>query len=260
MDSNRFQLFLYENGKKKINPIVLVFLAIQLLLIIIIFIIVAWINSSNDVIDNDAERYEKLPELTIENLADKVSALTESEIKSIQKKVFEIVSENSKSINVDIKAKIRDDNVHYIAFDRHHTSYLNMTIDIPNLEQSYEVFYSSNAVIDPEVPTYVLCLEDDADIVYKDFKCKSSDDESIRDTMIETFIKFFDFDYFSAYISTDDSSTIVIDPSITYDNDEATKKSYIAEAKGAVESLGFSPDKYNYYVRTAADVDYINRR
>ena len=259
MASNWSKLFLRPDGGKMVSPLVLIFIALQALIIVVVIINIVMLNDDKAAND-DLERYKKLPELSVTGLANKAPDLTESEISDIQKKIFKIVSENTSNISTnEIEAKIRGENVHMRSFDEN-TKYLNMTIDIPSLEQSYEVFYSSNAVIDPDVSTFVLCLDDDTEKVYENFECKSSDNASIRDTVVSSYLGRFRFEYFSAYFDPEKPNTITISPSVTYDNDEATKKGFVNEVKLSIESLGIPSSRYEYYVRTAADVNYYNPR
>lgn len=257
MESNWSKRFLYRDGRREMSPMLLAFIALQILLIVAVIFTIIRI-SDDGVAKNDTERYEKMPELTISGLKDKATFLSETAVKDIQKKAFKIVSENSESVNKSsIKATIRDGKIFAEKFgDR--SNYINMIIDIPDLEQSYQVFYSSNAVINPEVSSYVLCLNEEGDKIYKNFECKSSDNESIRQTMLETYIRYYDFNYFSAYVKEDNPNAIVISPSVTYDNSKSTMDSYVEEAMQAVDALGFPSDNYYYYVRTAADVNYDN--
>lgn len=260
MESDWSKKFLMRNGERRVSPIVLVFIALQVLLLIVFLVSMAQLKDDN-MAKTDAEYYANKPELTIVGLADKYPDLTEYDISNIQKKVFDIISENTSSLDTAVEATIRDDSFHARSFNEN-TKYMNAIIDIPSLEQSYEFYYSSNAVLDPEVSTYVLCLDGDARIIYENFECKSSDSESIRDRIIPAYINYLnpDFDYFSIYLNPDKADTIVISPSVTYNNSETTKADYIREAKESIQSLGFSPEKYTYYVRTLADVNYDNNR
>lgn len=257
MESNWAKRFLYENGQKRVRPIVFVFIAIQVLLLLVVIANIIQLNDDGGPID-DLERYKRLPELAINNLSNQAQILSDSEVENIQKKVFKIVSENSSDINTrEIKAVIREGSLFAKDFNGR-TKYARMIIDIPSIEQSYEVFYSSNAVIDPEVSTYALCLNNDADVVYKNFKCTSSDKESIRQQIVETYLNYFGFEYFSAGINPVAPKTIIISPSVSYNNDEKIKTRYINEVKNAIDSLGIPSSSYEYYVRTAADVNYDN--
>lgn len=259
MASNWSELFINNNGTKKASPILLIFIAFQALLLVVVLVTIIWFNNDK-VPDDDFTRYKRIPELAVENLDNKIPDLKNYQIESIQKKVFQIVSENTDSVDTDnIKAVIRNDETHLHTFDGQST-YFNIILDIPEIEQSYRVIYSSNAVVDPEVSTFVLCLEDDEEIIYQDFDCKSSDDKSIKEKIVAAYLKLFnsEYEYFSAYISQDDASKIVISPSVTYDNDEATKAKYINEVKASIESLGMPSESYTYYVRTADDVNYRN--
>ncbi len=249
--------FLNSNGQKKASPIFIAFIAFQLLLIIVIIVSVSQISDDRTA-KNDAERYERMPELTIKDLAKKAPGLSEDDIADIQKKVFKIASENNSNMNADkIEAVIRGDKFYKHSFNKQ-TLYLHMTIDIPELQQSYDVIYGSNAVLDPEVATFVLCL-DDEEVIYKDFKCKSSDSESIRDEIVPRYLQRFGFEYYTAYIDSNNPKTVIISPSATYENSEETKAAYIKEVKDSIDSLGISSERYNYYVRTAADVNYENQ-
>ena len=256
-NSSWSHFFIEKNGSKRLSPIATAFIIAQIVLFIVIIATVIWINTDK-VPDNDVTRYEKIPELTIKDLSQKASILTERDIKDIQKKVFQIVSENTKSIDIDkVELVIRNGETHAQTF-RNNSKYVSMIVDIPSLEQSYQVFYSTNAVIDPNISTFVLCLDDSIKKVYPDFKCKSSDDESIKHTIVSSYLRYFSFEYFSAYIKPDDPKTIIISPSVTYNNSEETKAKYVEEVKESIKSLGLRPDVYEYYVRTAKDVNYRN--
>ncbi len=255
--NNWSQFFIDKNGSKRINPLALVFIIFQVILLVAIIITIIWVNSDK-IADNDATRYEKIPELTIKDLAKKAPSLSEQEIAGIQKKLFQIVSANTTTINVDkIEATIRDDKTHEQKFE-HDAKYLNMIIDIPSLKQSYQVFYSTNAIIDPDITTFVLCLDEHTEAIYGDFNCKTTDNESIRETIVSSYLNYFNFEYFSVYIDSKDPETIIISPSVTYNNSESTKASFIKEVKDAIDSLGMYPNAYEYYVRTAKDVNYKN--
>jgi len=255
MESKWSQFFLSKDGSKRLNPIAIVFILIQLLLLIAAIATIVIITDNPA--DDDAAHYEKIPELTIEGLPDKAPSLTESEIVDIQKKLFETVSANANSINMrEIKATIRNGIVHEYTFDN--SNYLNLIVDIPSLEQTYELFYSSNAVLDPEVSTFVLCPDEFIESNYQDFNCKNGDDASIRDLIVSSYLSHFKFEYFSAYIDSDNPKTIIISPSVTHDNSTTTKNQYIAEVKGAIDSLGLKSSSYQYYVRTTEDINYDN--
>ena len=258
MESNWSKRFLYENGTRKAKPIVLIFICVQALFVV--FLIITLLQLNNDELPkDDAERYRRMPELSISDLSKKASILTEAEVADIQKKVFKIVSENTPTVNsTKIAAAIHNDVVNAHSFSEH-TKYVNMIIDIPELEQSYEVFYSTNAVIDPDVSTIVLCPDESKELTYPNFKCKSSDDKMYsRDQILAAYLKYFNSDKFSAYVSPDNPKQIIISPSITYNNDDKTKAKYINDVKDFIKSIGLAPGKYKYYVRTAADVNYNN--
>ena len=254
MDNNRLRHYESNNDNKKINPVILVFAGIQAILIILAIATIVRMNSDNITEDNPAYE-EKTPQFTIKDLAKKASILNQDDVTNIQKKVFKIIAKNTNSIDVNtVEATIRDDMIYQQSFGDN-VKYLNMTIDVPDLKQSYDVYYSPNAVLDPEESTFVLC-SDGEELIYKDFDCKGSDNVSIRNTIVKTFLGYFKFNYFTAYADADNPTNVIISPSVTYNNSEATKSGYIDEVRSAIDSLGISPDDYTYYVRTAADVSY----
>lgn len=254
MASRWSQLFLQQNGKKRISPILLIFIAFQLLILVVIIVNIVTVN--NGEVDDDATRYRKMPELTIKDFSAKMPTLSDYEITDIQKRVFKIVSENTSNISTeDIEAVIREEDTHVRDFGNN-VVFANMIVDIPSLGQTYQLIIGTNAVLDPEISAFVLC-PDAAKLANSSFNCKSSDMD-IRNKIVPTYLRYFKFEYFSAYITAEKPDTITISPSVTYDNNEPTKNSYINEVRDSVESLGVSPDSYKYYVRTADDVNYRN--
>ncbi|MBR3322548.1 hypothetical protein IKG13_00575 [Candidatus Saccharibacteria bacterium] len=257
MEPNWLQRFSNNDGEaKKINPVVAVFVVIQVILFVLVIITIARLKG-DDVTENDVAYNKKAPELVVNGLKDAASFLKESDIADIQKKIFKVVAKSTNDINTDkIEATIRSDTVYLQSFDEN-TNYLKMTIDIPSIEQSYNVIYGSNAVLDPEVSTFVLCPDSKEEVVYKNFKCKNGDDESIRHKVVAKYLRLFSKrnNHFSAGAGDSSSDVITIAPS-SFNNSEATKTSYINEVKASIDSLGMSSDDYKYYVLTAADVDY----
>ena len=258
MESKWSRFFIDKNGNKVLSPVARAFIIAQIILLILVIAVIAWI-SNEEAPDDDVARYEKIPELTIKDLAKNAPILSQTEVVDIQKKLFKTVSTNTSNIKTDkIEAIIRNDVTHAETFDNK-SKYLNMIIDIPSLKQSYEVIYSSNAIIDPNISTFVLCLDENTEVIYENFQCKSSEGANIRHMAIAAYLKLFKYEYFSAYVKTDDPSTIVISPSITYDNDNATKAKYINQVKTSIASLGLYSNNYKFYVRTAKDVNYENK-
>ena len=133
-------------------------------------------------------------------------------------------------------------------------------MDIPNLQQSYQVYYKypidTAEVLTTENPFAILCLEDKAQIIYPNFKCRSSYPTNIRQQIASDYIKFLEFDSFSIAIDNNDPTQININP-ITDVTDEVAKE-YIAQTKASIQDLGVSPEIFKYHIIQKADLNYDN--
>ena len=253
---------MYNNDQKIINPIAIVFIFFQLTLAIIIAAILN--NAISDDEINYAD-YDQQPQVVIENLSNKVPELLPGDITEIQRELLRTIQMNIPDIRADkAKAVIRNNIINH-QFDNQDFNLLNINVDLPQLEQSYRIFYRYEKnrkewYPDPHKFLIVICPRTFSDIGYPDFKCHDEYDQKIEHGIVAEFINYLNpyFDYFSVYIESSEIDKIIINPSVTYDNDETTKSRYIKEVKDAIESLGISPDIFKYYVRTLEDVNYYN--
>ncbi len=245
---------------KRISAPVAVFVCIQVIFLALIIISIRAFTG-NDKIENRSDR----PTLSLEGLAtDESSGFSRAVVDDIRHSLTETVLLNTPNLDSSgTKAIVRDGSLKIASFDHYGFSNFSVIVDLPDLRQSYQIFYKYPVASDSgdttdNNPRTVLCLDDNYDIIYPEFDCKAAYPPETRRQIASDYLKFFDFDYFSAYIEPKNPSTIVISPSVSYDNDDETKARYIDEVKSAVESLGLSPDSFTYYVRTAEDVNYYN--
>lgn len=260
-----------ESGQTQFNfrlkPLPAMFLIIQIILLILLIISVPKLFQDEKIADTPAEGLS----VKMVNASDVIPEDYSGWTKMVEWALFDTVSNNAgdKKFSKDVSVFIREGSVRSREFEQAGINYVRAIIDVPEIEQSYEFFlkYPNNpeAVNAVEYgnpsaakPYSILCIEDKKDIIYPDFDCKDSPEYFNRQKIVSGMLGYFFFDYFSPYLSFDGDNTVIISPSVTYDNDEATKTKYIEEVKAAIESLGVSPDDFRYYVRTAADVDYYN--
>ena len=244
-----------ENEQSKIPVAILVFIIIQ-----IVFIIFLAISISNLLEDDTKLKREDQPEITISNLKTLVSDLSDEYASDIQHSLTEIVELNTTNLGItDSSATIREESLNTVKSDYKGSKIISYIVDIPNLQQSYQMFYAypiNTNLGAPSTNNYraILCLEDEKQIVYPDFECYSPFSSDARREIIGEYLGYFEFEYFSATLD-DDNVTVIISP-ISESVTETTKKAYINQTKEAIKSLGISPDLFEYKVLTQADMTY----
>lgn len=257
-----------EQPRPRVKLSTIIFLSVQAVLIILVVL------SVSKFLQNDKIKNAPGQDLSIKiiNVTDAIpadySGWTEIIEWAFLNTILENVDGNALAKN-ETSAYLRDGSIKAQRFESYGVNYVRAIVDIPNLEQSYEIFleypdnkdaisaveYSESEVAKPYS---ILCLDDNSEKIYPDFDCHESPGYYTRQKIVANTLGYFYFDYFSAYLDPNGPGTVIISPSVTYDNDDATKAQYIEEVKTAIKSLGISPDLFTYYVRTAADVNYRN--
>ena len=246
---NKFQQYIQQ------NPIIVgIFIIFQIIFIVLLIFVFKNINTGTFEISN----------LSVTNLTKDIKDLPSGSAESIQRVLYDTIALNGGTLTSieNSDAQIRDNTLVELYFDKQNMHYVMFVVDIPSLQQSYQIFHewtdqASNPYYMTNRGTMVMCpLEND--IIYSDFKCHDDFNHLGQNIVTSEFIQYFNprFNYFSAYLNLDNPSVIIINPSVTYDNDAATKSRCIEEVKATINSLGISPDYYEYYVRTATDVNY----
>ncbi len=260
-DNNQAQSF-------RLQPLTAIFVLFQIVLVLLLVFSIPKIFQNDQIKDTPTEGLSA----KITNASDAIPENYSEWTKMLEWALLDTISENAgnkKLFGSQASAKIRDDSIKTQYFKKSGTNYIRAIIDIPEYEQSYEVFltYPDNPdavkmveYSNPDIakPYSILCVKEKSDIIYPDFDCQESSDYFNRQRIVAKLIGDFDFEYFSAYFDSDDKSKIIISPSVTYNNSEAVKAKYIEEVKNAISSLGINPNDYKYHVRTAADVNYYN--
>lgn len=242
---------------RRISPIVAVFIILQIFFIIFLIATIHNITQENEVGRDDK------PKTIIENLSAEAEDLPDSYVEDIERSLTETMEQNLGSIDTaNTTIKIRDGSLKVQKFDNYGFRALSMVVDIPSLQQSYQIFYkypidhtesTSSAYFNN--PRAVLCLDETTEILYPDFKCKAAYPKETRYKIAADYLRYFDFNYFSTSVDEDDPTTIRINPA-EYSITDEQKESYIQETKDAIESLGISSELFKYKIITPSDLNY----
>lgn len=251
-----------KSKKSFIDAPITVFLAVlQLAFIIgIIFSIYKMLEPPN--LASVEYNYDQQPQITIDDLANAVPNLSNTEITNTERMLFWAINSNSSEIDLpDIYAKVRSDTVKTMTFAEQDISYFSLILDIPDLQQSYQVYYMSSddaKYLDPGETAIVLCVKDSDLVIYPDFNCQDSYEERYngvaRNAIVASLLPYLDFDQFELAIGNDlKQITIALfqpEPSKT-----VTDK-YIEEVKSTIASLGVSPDIFTYKIQQPLPESY----
>ncbi len=248
----------FQENRSKTSIALAVFIIIQI--VFIIFIVLSFLSvNQDDKIDNRSEQ----PKASIENLNSEEANLPDNFIDDIQHSVTEAIELNADNFDPsNLNISVRDGSLKVVDFSQYSFKALSAIIDIPSLEQSYQVFYKypstgdSNEIVSTNNnPRAVLCLDDKSEIIYSNFSCQDSFPSNVRLRIVADYLKFSDFNTFSASINEEEFNRINISPAAT-NFTEQEKTSAIAQTKAFIESLGISPDLFEFHIITQEDLNY----
>ena len=243
-----------DQHTKSILPII--FFIAQVIFIIIVISILSLNVKSDKIGEMEVNRQ---PTLTIKDLNSQLSdGVYQGSIETVLTKTVELNTEN---FNVNDTVNIREGSLSTIKFENIDSVYFSAIIDIPNLQQSYQVYalypLSNEAPAELSYSTqYVLCLDGYSEKIYPNFDCKDLFESDTRQYIVSVYLEYFDFDGFSAFTTQNsDYSIVYIDADPDLDLYDTTRQSYIQEVKKAIRSLGISPELFEYRV---IQQSYIN--
>lgn len=242
---------------RQINYPLVIFIVLQVIFVIIgIATIVSQLGQEDAINPDDTA---SLPHISITDFSKSITNIPEDRLDFIQSSLLNIASINQPSINMgDTKALVREGSVHEHNFAMQNVSYASAIIDIPELSQSYQLFlqYSNdkyNRYVAPDGTIIFLCLADPADIIYPDFNCTDTYSQNTRNSIIEQFLKYIEFDNFWAGTSQNLNEINIIPKDFSNINADE----FISQAQEAVRSFGISPDLFSYRVTTAEEYNFI---
>ncbi|MBR2839987.1 hypothetical protein IKE82_01500 [Candidatus Saccharibacteria bacterium] len=246
-----------ETNRKEFGYLIGIFIVVQIIFFVVIGAIIINVANHNDKITN----IDSQPKITVEGLSSNELSLRDSVINDISHDLTSMIEQNTANLDLhSANAIIREGSIAKKEFAQRGFTALSFIVDIPSLEQSYQVYYKypTNAANEQttENPSATLCLEDEAQIIHPNFNCRSSYSEDIRKRIATDYIKFMEFDDFSITLDDSDPTRININP-ITDVSDDVNE-SYISQVKASIQALGVSPDIFKYHVVKKADLNYLN--
>ena len=243
---------------KQISPSVIIFAILQFLFIIIIIALIFNMNHEDRITNRENE-----PKTTIHDLSTKIENFPKEYVDDIEHSLTETIKQNTDNFSVpDATAYIRDDSLKTETFNRHGFGALSLIVDIPSLQQSYQIYYkyalNYENIIDMAYyknPRAVLCLDKYAEVKYPDFECQDILPPETRLRIVADYLRFFEFDNFTAFVDAKDYTVIHLNPATTTQskNQEAL---ITTELKTRISSLGVSPEYFKYQFLTQEDLDY----
>ena len=243
----------------RINYLILIIVSLEVIFIIVsVTTIIAKFGQSDQISSND---YSGQPHISIEDFSRKITNFPVGKQDYLQNGLLNIAQINNPDINLgDVKARIRDDSVYEHYFALPDLNYSSAIVDIPELNQSYQVFLQSsqdeyNRNLDPNGSIIFLCIEDPSDIIYKDFDCIDIYSQKTRNSIVEKYLKYFQFDGFISWL--DNYENVVIAP---IDFGIVDEEGFIIQAKEAIRSLGISPDLFNYNIMQGEEYNFVINR
>ena len=247
-----------DNQKREKSILPAILLILQVLLIIVVISLIV-LNSRSDEIG--ATDYERQSATTIENLDTQLPDAPSGYLGLIERDLARVIRLNSADFDVNSsKAVIREGTLRTQTFQSVGGTYFSLIVDIPNLQQSYQIYAHTPAddtasEVASYTTQYVLCLDDKTERIYPDFQCQDGYPSTVRSSIANIHLKYFDFNYFTAFVDSNDFGLININP-VNFNTDDATKAQYIQTVKDAVDSLGISPDIFTYRVLQLSDLNY----
>ena len=233
---------------KQPNSIFISFIFIQLILIIFLAVSIPQLFSSDRIDDNNINLQ---PQVSITNLSNDISNLRADNISHIQRALFDVVEQSYSEASTSLAASLRTDTIKTFNFKRQNINYFTAILDIPEINQSYQIFYGYSDTENkaPNDFISILCAPDT-------INCEDLDSQPSHFDIAARYLEFFNFDNFSVFIKRDEPSKIYINP-IKYSITDGDKKTYLQEIKGIIQSLGISPDLFTYEIIQPSDLNYL---
>ena len=238
-----------DNRKDKSIPI-LIFCAIQIF-IIVILISIFLIFRKDERISN--VEYERQPATTIEDLASELPEKPDNFVSNLERELAKTIELNTDNFDMtNTKAEVRQNTLKIQRFNRLEGYFFSVVVDIPNLQQSYQIynFYpASNSLPNSTPPNslYVLCLDENTEKIYSNFNCKDNYPSETRRNIVASYLKYFDYDDISMTVDNVNPSVINITPK-KYNINDSERKAFVEKTKEAVESLGVSSSIFEYHI------------
>lgn len=247
---------MYDNfdtkERKKINPLVLMFIIIQVMVFAILAFIANGIfagSADENVGGEDQRRIES------NGLAENLDWLSVQDIEEVEKALFKKMKMNSIGMQVEnVGAVVREGSTRTLRMEENGSDFLSFVVDLPDMGQSYRVYYAyPETIFDSENLAIALCLDSFDEKIYAEFNCVDmEEDEEGRVMIVATVVEGIEYNDFWVNVDEDlRQIRINVLPAVEV-NDEVRSR-YISEVKQIVENLGVSPGMFEYKVMTPDD-------
>ncbi|MBR3056195.1 hypothetical protein IKG64_02765 [Candidatus Saccharibacteria bacterium] len=235
--------------------LVVVFIFLQFIFIVCLLSIFALVNEDKAIIDLPSSEQ---PHVGISNLEELAPGAHPSNLENVQQVLLNMVLLNDTAgtdISMDTEANLKDISVNY--FDVYGIGYSTAIVDLPELRQSYRIFYEwsdddANEYISPNASIMIMCETEEALMIYEDFECQDVIDRKTLNSVVGKYLKYYDRDEFIAFVDPGDEEMKhirVMSKKHEYTDEESGR--YVRETKEFIESLGISPELFEYTVEPA---------
>lgn len=228
--------------RKDFSHLIIVAVSIQVLFIIALIIAIPRIFQNPKINpDNRAAQ----PSVTIKDLSSRYDMFSAGFIKEIENQLFYLIQKNNVSVNLgDTVAIIREGSANHVHFEIEQFDFYNFIVDIPELQQSYQLFLTvseveNNQFFNPNDTIIPLCLSDAEEKKYPDFECKDIYNQKTRNMLGLNYSEYFDSDKFFVVRAQSTPEKLMV--MATVDIDDA-----LSDLKDSIKLLGISPDLFTY--------------
>lgn len=200
------------------------------------------------------------PIITIDSSPIANLELSNYHMRNIARILTDSIEINTNSLDLsNSKATIREGSITTHEFNTLNFKTLSFIADIPNLKQSYQIYYyfpiddsvvtffsEDTDTTSPDIKRSALCLSKEVQIIYPDFNCRSVYPSDARYQIIQSYINLLEFKDFSTSFDATNAYQINLKP--FRKTTTALDKTSVSQVKHAISSLGISPDMFTYYI------------
>ena len=228
--------------QRRSSHLIITAVSIQVLFIIALILTLPRIFQSSEI---DPDNRAAQPSVTIKDLGNRFNGFSSSFIKEIENQLFYLIQKNNTSVDLgETIANIRDGSVNHIHFEDEMFDFYNFIVDIPELQQSYQLFLTvseveNNQFFNPNDTIIPLCLSDAEEKIYPNFECKDIYGQMTRNMLGLNYSEYFDSDKFFVVRAQSTPENLMV--MATGDIDDA-----LTELKDSIKLLGISPDLFTY--------------
>lgn len=231
---------------EKFNPIIWLFIIVQLFFIICIIVFLPLLFEKSEIAWDIPNEW---PQVLIDDLSAFDSDIDDSDKAAVQSYLLDRIIQDYNSYDFSDRATIRPDTFKIVDFDQEGGGYrfVSFEVDIPKIKRSYQIYYIYSHPMGetPDLSVSVLCA-DTAD------SCQGAEEISYRARIAARYLEYANFDGFVAYVDPEDEEMKhirVMSKKHEYTDEESER--YVRETKEFIESLGISPELFEYTVEPA---------